>query len=343
MRNLFLGLTLGLIGLSSFYSTTVKAECDLKTGPYQQTYANPGWSVRFGAFTEAKSYYSGTNCQHQLTQLDGDPLSGEASQSGKSSATDKQYYEYQGETYDIPVEATYSGSASISGFNVSSSASEYNATIVSGGSYGAVVDLIVLENPNGSISDETTIPISYCSELTSTIQGGGITGTNKSSLRFQTWDHPSENSNQDYIDYGGTGEVVHTAVGMVCHTGSIHMRGKYLFFSLGLSTWTIGNQGSEPFEMASEQVVQIQTRNATIAADFTWSKPAGYKCYSASGAFPGCGRTIPDNLMGLADVNVAKEEAAAGSDPLRLRDFHWRGRRDSNSQPPDRQSGTLTN
>jgi len=300
IRRLLFGSLLCAMGLFLLYTPLALAECDLKSGSRQYNYANPGWSDRYGAFTEAKAYYTPSICEHQLTQMPGTTVSEKTTQAGTASVNEVWL--------DIPVKATFDGSASISNFNIVASAYEYNSTNVSGTGWGSVVDLVLLENPSGSASDTTTIPVTYCSELTSPYS---TIGTNKTYLKYKDYNYGGENAYYDSMDIGGS--IVHTANGEVCQSGNITMKGKSVYFSIGLDGYTIGNAGVEVFTKPDNTDVNVAVLDGTITAEFEWTKPAGYTCYSASGIFPGCERTLHANKMGLPDVNAVKESVYAGS------------------------------
>ncbi|MCB0273057.1 MAG: hypothetical protein KDD46_08585, partial [Bdellovibrionales bacterium] len=279
----------------------VQAECIKQSGVNQLAIVNPSWpdSFMFGAFVDSLSQTTTTDCEHYLTQIDatainpdgGNKMSGKAKEEGNTFS--ESWLDLSYSSSKLHLQAKYEAVASISDFSVSASA--YRNPFMGNNAsknFAEVVDLVLIHNPNARTTDETFIPFEYCSELTSGISDGGVIDDHSAFLSYGDYGYLNENEDYQpehiFFDAGPNSNVIkHAEIGKVCNTGHIKMRGKYMYFSMGLSAFTKGNWGNES-QILDGVVHNFQIKDAKIDVNFNWTLPEGVQCQSASGVFPKC-------------------------------------------------------
>lgn len=276
---------------------TAQADC-ISTNPHQGDLSRPGFNIKFGAYIYADSRIFRTNCDLVQTKISsGESLTGEIYQSGQTSvSTTTPYFNYG----DAPVISRHNATASISEFSVSASVYRFFSEHAKGGVRSTLADLVLVENPSGNISDVTNIPFKYCSELKSNIDGGGtmLAGENRSHLNVVGFLNSYESETRAGriffdVNDSGNSHIRHASVGKICRTGHIRMFGKYETLSIGLFTRALGSTGTELYQFPSGIAANFKIHDGEIKADFSWELPEGFKCYSASGKFPGCSGPKP--------------------------------------------------
>ena len=99
---------------------------------------------------------------------------------------------------------------------------------------------------------------------------------------YLQWD---DGTTLDYI----THEISSPSGDEICRDGDIVMKGKHLAFTVGLDTFTIGNQGNVRKTDSNGIEYFLPTLDGDIIATLTFDPlPSNFVCYSASGAFPQC-------------------------------------------------------
>ncbi len=305
MKRLLFGSTLCALGLFLLPTQQVQAAvCVNKVvGSNQATASNPNYAsnARSGAWIKVKA--GGTtdpSCTDYRT--DGNfPLSGKNSESKTGPIKDSyQVPNGDGGFVTIKITGKYSASASVSGLNVSASVHEYSADRVSGSAQAKAVDLLWVSKPSAGVDDITPIAVSFCSTLTSSVSP--VTGTSRSILSYKDFSYNGESSAGDYMALIGGGQIVHQTNGQICNSGHIYMKGKYLAFSVAITTSTSGNDGqASPIHIHDNYYITPLLKDASISASFnapgSGFSDAGITCFSASGNIAGCEDEIPESII----------------------------------------------
>tara|TARA_R110002095_G_scaffold77366_2_gene66420 strand:+ start:1059 stop:5732 length:4674 start_codon:yes stop_codon:yes gene_type:complete len=304
MARLYLLPAIAMLGFLALLPQEANATCTIDTSFGQVNGSNPTYTVRFGTQVQTYVNTNGVDCLDYVTDIDGwptDKLTGETRDSNNYGSSTKKTYGTPPYEYEIDVVATAKASGAISRGAVSTVLYEYGDTLGAfASSDSEIIDLILVENLTVGPTDVKYFPVKFCSSLGSQYDS---TGSNKSAVGYSdSHYHGSAAGDGLFWDSGSSGVEIHSVKNQtVCNTGKIKMTGQYVYFSVKLSTYSIGNQGTVVVEIPSPtppETINIKVRDVQMAANFSIvSIPTGATCYSASGSFPGCKRKIPPPLM----------------------------------------------
>jgi len=300
MKRLYLlPALLALGGFLLFGAGKANADaCVKETGSAQVNFSNPLYPVRFGAWIKLFSQThgdAGKHCDTYLTEVTSG-LSGENSESANTSSTDKTTYNSGlANEYALDQEARASASASFSNVSVTSSVYEFNGGSTVSKSSAELIDLVMIENLGADATDVNNIPVEFCSDLSSKYTTHGV---DKSSLFYGDYTYNGESRVYDSLTITGGNYISHATNGKICRDGILKMTGKYVYFSLKLETYTLGNQVIEIVPTYGGNVTGVYASDGSITASFKLGAlPSGATCYSASGSFAGCERKLPDKVL----------------------------------------------
>ena len=296
---------LALGGFLLFGASAARADCVAETGPGQVNGSNPAYVERYGAWIDVYAKTSGdngTHCETYRTEIENYPtarLSAKSSESANTYYSDEKTYNVGlPNEYSIPMEARGNASASFSSGSVTSSIYEFNSSTAYGSSKAELVDLIMIENLGAASTDVNNIPVTYCSDLSSKYTTNGV---EESRLFYGDYTYNGENKYYDSLTITGGNVISHTVNGKICRSGILKMTGKYVYFSLKLKTYTLGNLVIESVPTYGGNSTNVYASDGSITASFKLGAlPSGATCYSASGSFAGCERKLPDAALGDA-------------------------------------------
>lgn len=324
MKSLLLTIALILSGV--LFANIANSECIYETGPGQVIQTNPLYPARFGAWIDvyAKTFGDqGVNCKTHRTAISDYPtkrLSERASDGASTSSKDGKVYNAGTLLeYKLDIEADASANASITNGTVTSAVRRYNAAAYTNAK-AEWLDLVRIENPNAGLTEVKYITVTYCSELASEYETNGV---EQSRVAYGDFNVGTDYASQDGLTIEGGNTISHVNNSKICRTGKIKMTGKYVHFSLKLSTYTLGNLGVDVVPTVNGYKTNVPVYQGVITASFDLGAlPQGATCYSASGKFPGCEpcRDVPstaglllfyDNDPVVANSDLGINKAAA--------------------------------
>ena len=292
-----------------FSVQNAQAACVIDSSVGQVNGSDPNYVVKFGAQINTFAGTSGNDCDHHITDIDSTPgalLTGKSDDSYNAASASDRTFGTPPFDFTVNLQARSNANASIANGTVSSTVYEYGETLgASSRSNGHFIDLVLVENLTADLDEINYIPVTFCSELSSPYE---IVGSNGSRVGYGDYNFGTDNSAADGLiwDSGSSGTVVHSSNGKVCHTGSIKMHGRYVWFVVKLSTLSIGNLGAETLDTPSGPI-NIPVRHANMNTSFEMGElPPGAKCESASGVWPGCDGLGPKPDFKLSDIRVTQ-------------------------------------
>lgn len=290
MKRLLFGSTLCALGLFLLPTQQAQAACVTESGPSQSNTISPSYSAHYGAWIDmyAKtSGDSGINCNTYRTNIDNYPT--------------KRFSEHAVESFEVNkvdgiLSALASATADISKASVTSKVRRVNNTAYTS-SKAELADLIQIHSPFASSTTVIQIPVQFCSNLTSEFDSSGSEQSTIIYKDLHTYNsNGNDYANKDALVLDGVSIITHPINGKICRTGYLKMTGNYMYFSLKMKTYTLGNVGNENIEDDNGNSVSVKVYDGEITADFTMSLPKGIglECSSASGVFAGCDREFSE-------------------------------------------------
>ena len=307
MKGLLFGSTLCALGLFLLPTQQVYAACVQESGPKQFSASNPAYSARFGAWVDVLALTSGdegTFCNSERTDINNYPTYGFSKERSESSTVKKSDYKTYNvglpNEYKLLTTASSHASANISTASVTSTVSRYHSAYNSIKNNVEMIDLVQIYSPNASATSVTLIPVKFCSKASSEYNSNGSEFSNISYKDFNTVSsHGTDYSSKDLLYLDGSYSITHPSNGEICRSGHLKMTGNYIYFSLRLKAYTLGNRATLTVPTFDDNTTVITAYDGSITADFNMRLPfgLGLKCYSASGSFPGCERPIPNKVL----------------------------------------------